>query len=113
PDCKNDLFIDDSRGYILSCKGCKFTLSLNRDDLILCPICSKPLKVRTGTYGRFLGCSGYPNCRFASNLESSYSGRQRDVFCPKCGSVLELSSSSSGGILKCAAHPACDFTYKF
>ncbi len=30
----------------------------------LCPQCGKPLVVRHGRYGNFIGCSGYPNCRY-------------------------------------------------
>jgi ssDNA-binding Zn-finger/Zn-ribbon topoisomerase 1 len=111
PDCKNDLFTDKHRNLQILCKGCKFTLSMNRDDMILCPNCNKPLTVRTGTYGRFLGCTGYPDCRFASNLEHSYTGKQKKVYCSKCGSALELISASSGDFLRCTSHPKCDFTY--
>jgi len=35
----------------------------------VCPNCGKPLKERTGKYGRFLGCSGYPKCRYVYDLE--------------------------------------------
>ena len=112
PDCQNDLFVNQSHsGLQISCKGCNFSLSLNRDDVIPCPDCRKPLTVRTGTYGRFLGCTGYPDCRFASNLEGSSTWGPKKVYCPKCGSVLELQTGGSRGYFKCSAHPKCDFTY--
>jgi DNA topoisomerase-3 len=40
-----------------------------------CPKCSKPLVVRTGRNGRFLSCSGYPECRHSENLEGERSAR--------------------------------------
>jgi restriction system protein len=35
--------------------------------LRLCPNCGKALKERTGKYGKFLGCTGYPDCTFSQN----------------------------------------------
>ncbi|OGH14216.1 MAG: hypothetical protein A2687_05825 [Candidatus Levybacteria bacterium RIFCSPHIGHO2_01_FULL_38_26] len=35
----------------------------------LCPECGKGLVRRTGKYGEFLGCTGYPNCHFTKNVE--------------------------------------------
>ena len=34
----------------------------------ICPICGSPLVRRSGKYGEFLGCSGYPNCTFTRNI---------------------------------------------
>jgi DNA topoisomerase-1 len=33
-----------------------------------CPDCSQPMLIRSGSRGRFLGCSGYPKCRHTENL---------------------------------------------
>jgi DNA topoisomerase-1 len=33
-----------------------------------CPECSKPLVVRSGRRGKFVGCTGYPRCRYAKNV---------------------------------------------
>ena len=34
-----------------------------------CPQCGKPLKSRTGRRGPFIGCTGYPHCRYTANLK--------------------------------------------
>lgn len=34
----------------------------------LCPKCGQPLKKRAGRYGEFLGCSGYPECKYTQHL---------------------------------------------
>lgn len=33
-----------------------------------CPKCNKPLTIRNGKYGRFVGCTGYPDCRYTRNV---------------------------------------------
>jgi DNA topoisomerase-1 len=37
-------------------------------DLGVCPQCGKPLVQRSGKHGEFIGCSGFPKCRFTKNL---------------------------------------------
>ncbi len=44
-----------------------FTVPQDRSDL--CPECHRPLRKRKGRHGRFLGCSGYPVCRYTRNLK--------------------------------------------
>jgi DNA topoisomerase-1 len=34
----------------------------------VCPECGKPLVFRTGAYGRFLGCTGYPKCKYTEKV---------------------------------------------
>ena len=36
-------------------------------DNMICPKCGKELVLRNGKYGTFVGCSGYPNCRYTKN----------------------------------------------
>ena len=36
-----------------------------------CPKCKSPLVVKNGSRGEFIGCSGYPNCRFTKNIETN------------------------------------------
>lgn len=43
------------------------TAALN-PELGVCPQCSKPLVKRIGKHGEFIGCSGFPKCRFTKNL---------------------------------------------
>lgn len=41
-----------------------------------CPICNSDLRYRSGRKGRFLGCSGYPSCRFALSVSAEESDRE-------------------------------------
>ncbi len=46
-----------------------------------CPKCGKPLVVKTGRFGKFLACSGYPECKFTKSFQI-----RLGVKCPECGS---------------------------
>lgn len=35
----------------------------------VCPECGKPLKLKAGRFGEFIACSGYPSCKFTSNIK--------------------------------------------
>ena len=35
---------------------------------LICPICGSELIIRKGIYGKFYGCSKYPNCKFTTNI---------------------------------------------
>lgn len=38
-------------------------------DALICPKCGKPLRKRTGRYGEFFGCTGYPGCRYTRDIK--------------------------------------------
>ena len=61
--------------------------------------------IRTGRYGEFLSCSGYPECKNAKPVPLG-------VPCPKCnGDIIEIRSKKRGGkaFYGCANYPKCDF----
>ena len=45
----------------------------------MCPECGKPLLQRVGRYGPFIGCSGYPDCRYIKKQEKG-----TGITCPQC-----------------------------
>ncbi|MCK5434601.1 MAG: type I DNA topoisomerase, partial [Dehalococcoidales bacterium] len=49
----------------------------------ICPECGKPMAIKTGRYGRFLACSGYPECKHTMSFQVKIG-----VSCPECGSEL-------------------------
>ena len=72
PKCKKVLPIEDFRdpslitsyGRICNyCKGIVKTTHKKRSINIRCPRCGAPMVLRSGRYGKFYGCSRYPNCR--------------------------------------------------
>ncbi len=75
-----------------------------------CPECGKPLIVRWGRYGKFIGCSGFPQCRYTEPWLEKIG-----VKCPKCGEgdiVIKHSKKrgKAGRIFYgCSRWPECDF----
>jgi DNA topoisomerase-1 len=72
----------------------------------LCPESGHPLVVRHGRYGKFIGCSNFPECRYTEPwLE------RIGVRCPLDGGDLVERRTRRGRVFYgCANYPACDFT---
>lgn len=78
-----------------------------------CPECSKPLTIRLGRMGRFIGCSGYPECGFTKsvNEEEGKSANINEVVegrkCPKCENDLVIKVGRYGKFIGCSQYPEC------
>lgn len=75
-----------------------------------CPQCGRPLAIKTGRFGEFLACSGYPECRFTKPIVKS-----TGVKCPDCGGDIVAKRGRSGKIFYgCSNYPTCTraFWYK-
>lgn len=73
-----------------------------------CPDCGRPLVYRVGRFGKFISCSGYPECRYTERLKKQV--EKIGVACPKCGGDLVVKKTHRGKIFYgCANYPACDF----
>ncbi len=86
--------------------------STDGDELtdILCPKCGKPMVRKTGKYGKYLACSGYPAC---SNIVSESEDEVSDTPCPKCGAMMVVKSGRYGKFLACPNYPACKSTMPY
>ncbi len=78
-----------------------------------CKDCSRPMVYRWSKNGRFLSCSGYPECRAAMNLDVA--GKPvAAVFaeqpCSECGKPMMLRRSRLGPFLGCTGYPDCTST---
>ncbi len=71
-----------------------------------CPLCSKPLVLRQGSYGEFVSCSGYPKCKYVK--QNLIEGMK----CPKCGvgDLAERKARRGNIFWGCTNYPKCDFT---
>ena len=97
PQCGNDLVYKQGRfGQFIGCKGwsadkkasCSYKEAIKKastfDSVILdelCPDCGKPLQKKVGAKSTFIGCTGYPKCKY---IKPEPVGRK----CPKCGKEL-------------------------
>ncbi len=76
-----------------------------------CPQCGSPAVYRFGRNGRFLSCSKYPDCKFASPIDRNgkpVSPEQTDIACPKCTAPMLLRKGRFGPFLSCSNYPDCD-----
>jgi DNA topoisomerase-1 len=76
----------------------------------VCPNCGKPMLLRTGRFGEFLGCSGYPECKTIVNPKKEE--KPLGVPCPVPGCTGELTEKRSrrGKIFYgCNRYPECSF----
>jgi len=76
---------------------------------IVCDRCGKPMVARWGRNGRFLACTGYPECRNTRPLEGEEPEPTNEV-CDKCGGGMVIRSGRFGRFLACANYPACKNT---
>ncbi len=79
-----------------------------------CPKCEKPLAIRLGKRGRFIGCTGYPECDFTQDLGAA-AGVQSEPevvenrACPECSSALHIKTGRYGRFIGCSSYPECKF----
>jgi len=77
------------------------------DELVdeTCPKCDKPLAIKTGRFGKFLACSGYPDCKFTKPYQIKIG-----VKCPECGSeMIQRLSKKRRIFYGCSNYPNCQF----
>ncbi len=72
----------------------------------VCESCGMPMVIKTGRFGRFLACTGFPDCRITRPIVNRIG-----VACPKCGGdILERKSRGRGRpFFGCSKYPECDF----
>jgi len=78
-----------------------------------CPDCREPLVYRFGKNGRFLSCSGYPKCKFASPCDRDgkiCEPEKTEHKCPKCGKDMIIRKGRFGTFLGCSDYPECKTT---
>ena len=71
----------------------------------ICPVCGRNLVVKSGRFGRFLACPGFPECNFTMPLVVEMPGR-----CPKCGGRLFKRTGTSRKSGKQYTYYCCEHT---
>lgn len=75
-----------------------------------CELCGRPMVVRWGRNGKFLACSGYPECKNTRPLEEPEPPQETDEKCELCGSPMVIKRGRYGEFLACSRYPECKFT---
>jgi DNA topoisomerase-1 len=78
----------------------------------ICEQCGKPMVIRLGRYGKFLACSGYPECKATRPLKAEEPaatpvGAVTTEVCEQCGSPMVVRKGRYGEFLACSAYPTC------
>jgi len=72
---------------------------------IVCEQCGKNMVIKIGPYGKFLGCSGFPECTFTKKIVTETKGS-----CPKCGKKMLAKKSKKGKpFYGCENYQTCNF----
>ncbi|MDD4716159.1 MAG: type I DNA topoisomerase [Oscillospiraceae bacterium] len=71
----------------------------------ICDVCGRQMVIKSGRFGRFLACPGYPECTFTKPLVVEMPGK-----CPLCGSrILKKTSKRGFAYYGCEKNPTCPF----
>ena len=71
----------------------------------ICEKCGRPMVIKTGRFGRFISCTGYPECKTTKPIL-----KDTGAICPKDGGkIVERRSRRGRTFYGCANYPACDF----
>jgi DNA topoisomerase-1 len=78
-----------------------------------CELCGKPMALKRGRFGQFLGCTGYPDCRNIRKIAKSGVVAPPpvplDEKCPVDGAQLVRRHGRFGEFVSCSNYPKCDF----
>jgi DNA topoisomerase-1 len=126
--CGRPMVVKDGRfGPFLACSGypeCKHTMNVARNEkgeLVaqeapsideVCELCGKPMALRRGRYGTFLGCTGYPECKNIKKIgkDGTVTAQEPMVteeICEKCGKPMAVKRGRFGPFLACTGYPEC------
>ena len=86
----------------------------------VCNKCGKPMVVKWGRYGKFLACTGYPECRNTGELKDAANAEggtaelspasTHEETCEKCSKPMVVRRGRFGQFLACTGYPACKNT---
>tara|TARA_B100000686_G_C16692115_1_gene918317 strand:+ start:40 stop:1473 length:1434 start_codon:yes stop_codon:yes gene_type:complete len=81
----------------------------------ICENCNKPMVIKRGRFGKFVACSGYPECKTTRPLSSDGKTSAAPLEpvegeCAKCQSPLVQKMGRFGSFIACSDYPNCKFT---
>ena len=131
PDCGKELFLKVGKnGHFLACSGypeCRYsrdylrdekgriqTVELPADEVSdkICEKCGQPMVIKQGRYGKFMACSGYPECKNTYSVNAVAPGKDTGVACPEpncSGKLIEKQSKRGKIFYGCSQFPECSF----
>lgn len=83
-----------------------------------CEKCGSKMVIKWGKFGRFMACSGYPECRNTKEIpkpgavEAQENSQPEEIQCEKCGQPMVLKRGRFGEFMACSGYPECRNTKK-
>ncbi|MBW2296264.1 MAG: type I DNA topoisomerase [Deltaproteobacteria bacterium] len=131
PDCSKELYLKVGKnGHFLACSGypeCRYSRDYIRDEKgkiqpveipedevsdKTCEKCGQPMVIKQGRYGKFMACSGYPECKNTYSVNAVAPGKDTGVACPEpgcSGKLIEKQSKRGKIFYGCNLFPECSF----
>lgn len=79
----------------------------------VCEKCGKPMVIKIGRFGKFLACTGFPECRNTKAINAEGVAEAlptTDEKCPTCGSGMIIKEGRFGRFIACSKYPTCKTT---
>ncbi len=109
PDVIQDFYVPFEKDLISAIKTAEKVKLTEEPTGDACPKCGKPLIVKTGRFGKFVACSGYPACKFTQSFQVKTGAK-----CPECGKdLIQRISKKKRTFYGCAGYPECKFITGF
>ncbi|MGD0022019.1 MAG: type I DNA topoisomerase [Smithellaceae bacterium] len=126
--CGKNMIVKEGRfGQFLACSGypeCKNTMNATKNEngeIVaqeapttdeVCELCGKPMAVKRGRYGQFLGCTGYPECKNIKKMGkdgkvTTQEAELTEEVCENCGKPMAIKRGRYGQFLGCTGYPEC------
>ena len=84
--------------------GTKIKLPEEETDEV-CELCGRKMVVKSGRFGKFLACPGFPECKNTKKIVKKAEGN-----CPRCGAKMLIKKSKNGkSFYGCEKYPECNF----
>lgn len=84
---------------------------------LTCEKCGKPMVIKWGRFGRFIACSGYPDCKNTKEFVETADGVEvveKEIttheVCEKCGKPMVIKNGRFGRFMACSGYPECENT---
>ncbi|HUA86599.1 MAG TPA: type I DNA topoisomerase [Bryobacteraceae bacterium] len=80
---------------------------------LVCEKCGKPMVIKWGKHGRFIACTGYPDCTNTRELapeDGTVTEQDETEYCENCGRPMVLKKGRFGQFLACSGYPDCKTT---
>ncbi|HOQ47414.1 MAG TPA: type I DNA topoisomerase [Bryobacteraceae bacterium] len=85
---------------------------------LMCDKCGKPMVIKWGRHGSFIGCSGYPECTNTRELvvdlpdvdSANLTDQSDEEYCENCGRPMVLKRGRFGAFYACSGYPDCKTT---